>query len=114
MTISALAMAAMTLGITALGVGMGAAYPKFDYESVAEVAVTTGAIAYMLVSVAFIGIMVIFVAGPVYAHLMEVFFRKSVGGANVWLSYAGAVVLTCAALYLPMRKGIESLKRMEV
>lgn len=114
MAISAGAMAAMTLGITALGVGMGAAYPKFDYESVAEVSVTTGAIAYMLVSVAFIGIMVIFVAGPVYAHLMEVFFRRSAGGANLWLSYAGAVTLTGAALYLPMRKGIESLKRMEV
>ncbi|MBF0633865.1 MAG: hypothetical protein HQK85_04330, partial [Nitrospinae bacterium] len=108
MTISAVAMACMTLGITALGVGMGAAYPKFDYENVAEVAVTTGAIAYMLVSVAFIGIMVIFVSGPVYAHLMEVFFRRNVGGLNVWLSYAGAVVLTGAALYIPMRKGIQS------
>ena len=114
MTISAVAMAGMTLGITALGVGMGAAYPKFDYENVAEVAVTTGAIAYMLVSVAFIGIMVIFVSGPVYAHLMEVFFRRSVGGLNVWLSYAGAVVLTGAALYIPMRKGIQSLEKMEV
>lgn len=113
MTISAVAMAGMTLGITGLGVGMGAAYPKFDYENVAEVAVTTGAIAYMLCSVAFIGVMVIFVSGPVYAHLMGVFFRRSVGGASVWLSYGGAVTLTFAALYIPMRKGIKSLEMME-
>jgi ABC-2 type transport system permease protein len=113
MTVSAVAMAAMTLGITGLGVGMGAAYPTFDYENVAEVAVTTGAIAYMLVSVAFIGLMVIFVSGPVYEHLMSVFFRKSAGGAHVWLSYAGAASLTGAALYIPMRKGIQSLERME-
>jgi uncharacterized membrane protein YdjX (TVP38/TMEM64 family) len=92
---------------------MGAAYPKFDYENVAEVAVTTGAIAYMLLSVAFIGVMVIFVSGPVYAHLMAVFFKKSVGGVSVWLSYAGAATLTCAALYIPMRKGVQSLERME-
>jgi ABC-2 type transport system permease protein len=113
MLVSAGAMAAMTLGITSLGVGMGAAYPKFDYENVAEVAVTTGAIAYMLVSLAFIGLMVVFVSGPVYVHLMTVFFRKSAGGVNVWLSYGGAALITAASLYFPMRKGIKSLETME-
>ena len=46
----------MTFGITALGVGLGAVFPRFKHENVAQIPTGFGGIVYMLVTMLFIGI----------------------------------------------------------
>ncbi|MBI5814429.1 MAG: hypothetical protein HZB29_02330 [Nitrospinae bacterium] len=113
MAVSSAAIAMVAFGLTGLGVGMGALYPKFDYENIAEVGVTSGAIIYMVLSMAYIGAVVMLAAGPVYEHLMKMFYLNRTAGLNVWLSYPALVLLCAACVYLPMRMGVSALKKME-
>ena len=56
----------MTFGITAIGVGIGAMHPKFDYEHAAQIPTSYGGVLCMILSVAFIGLCVMIEAWPVY------------------------------------------------
>ena len=56
----------MTFGITALGVGLGAVFPRFKHENVAQIPTGFGGIVYMLVTMLFIGSVILLEAWPVY------------------------------------------------
>ena len=114
MAISAGTIALLTIGLTGLGVGMGAIYPKFDYENVAEIAASTGAIIYMIIALAYSGVAVMLCARPVYTHLYTVFTGRQVGGVDVWLSYIGMFLITAVIVYYPMKKGAHSLETLEL
>jgi len=119
MTVSAGAVFLLTLGLTGLGVGMGAMYPKFDYENIAEVGVTTGAILYMMASMAYAGVTVMLLAHPVRMHLLGRFYHKKgfweqFGGVDIWFSYLLLVAITAALIIIPMAKGKRSLEQMEI
>ncbi|VAX25449.1 hypothetical protein MNBD_NITROSPINAE04-2325 [hydrothermal vent metagenome] len=114
MAISAGSIALLTIGLTGLGVGMGAIYPKFDYESVAEIGVTSGAILYMIISLGYAGLTVMLCARPVYTHLYSLFTGRNIAGIDTWLSYVAMLVITAVIVYAPMRKGIESLEKIEI
>ncbi|MGK7344830.1 MAG: putative ABC transporter permease subunit [Candidatus Nitrospinota bacterium M3_3B_026] len=113
MAASAAAIAALTAGLSGLGTGMGAMYPKFDFENVAEVGTTTGAIMYMIISLAYVGASVSLVAGPVRAHLLHVFLGAPVSQADIWGPFAALLILTAVFVYAPMRMGADALARME-
>ena len=56
----------MTFGITALGVGLGAVFPRFKVENAAQIPTGFGGIVYMLLTMIFIGVVVTLEAWPVY------------------------------------------------
>ncbi|MBC8284567.1 MAG: hypothetical protein H8E32_12195, partial [Nitrospinae bacterium] len=47
MSVSVVGVFLLTLGLTALGLGLGSIYPKFDYENISEISSNTGGIVYM-------------------------------------------------------------------
>ncbi len=49
----------MTFGITSLGVGLSAVFPRFKHENVAQIPTGFGGIVYMLVTMLFIGAVII-------------------------------------------------------
>lgn len=114
MAVSAGAVGLLTIGLTGLGVGMGAMYPKFDYENIAEVGVTTGAVIYMIIALAYAGVTVMLCARPVYVHLYFSFTGVDIGGPEVYASYAGIVVITLLFIFIPLRKGAQALERIEI
>ncbi len=65
----------MTFGITSLGVGLGAAFPKFKHENVAQIPTGFGGIVYMLVTMLFIGMVISLEAWPVY----KIFTAQTIG-----------------------------------
>jgi ABC-2 type transport system permease protein len=113
MTVSALTVGAVTVGLTAMGVGMGALFPKFDYENVAQIGVTSGAILYMIGALVYTGLSVALIARPVHAHLLLLFRGIDQTGSWEWIHYGGVAALTAVATFAPMRLGTAALRRME-
>jgi ABC-2 type transport system permease protein len=116
MTISLVTMFFMTLGISAIGVGVGALYPRFNFDSAAEIPTSFGGAICMIFSAAFIGIAVMIEAWPIYLLAMEALSpgRLRVPPMSVIApSLAGVAALTFAAVVLPLRLGLKRLEKLK-
>jgi ABC-2 type transport system permease protein len=105
-----------TFGITSLGVNLGAAYPKFNYDHVARISSSFGGILYMMICLAFVGALVLVEARPVYVVLvrsaqglpLDLFDRITLIG-----SFSFVILLAIVAFLLPMRYGVRALEALE-
>jgi ABC-2 type transport system permease protein len=107
----------MTFGITSLGVGLGAVFPRFKHENVAQIPTGFGGIVYMLMAMLFIGVVIVLEAWPVYRIFTVQTFggRISLSGwAGIATSFIMVVVVNILALFFPMTIGIKRLKQGEV
>jgi len=106
----------MVFGITALGIGMGAAFPNFRSENLAQVATGFGGLLYMILAMGFIALIVVLEAGPVYTLFMSQIRHQSLDHSQ-WLYIGGSILLiglaNIAAVWLPMRYGIQKLSTYE-
>jgi len=114
MVLSVTSIFFITLGITGLGVGMGAIYRRFNYENVAQIAAGAGGIIYMILCLGYIGAVIILEARPVYSHFRRQLFLGDYSLAGIYLSMTAVVMMTAAAVIIPMRKGITALEEMDV
>jgi len=108
MVLSTVTLLFMTPGIIALGVGLGAAYPDFASENPAQAVTSFGGMLFMILSAALIGGVIMLQAGPVYRIFMAGLRDQPLTtGLLVWtgVSFAIALALCVAALFLPMRFG---------
>ncbi len=115
MVLSTVTIAFITMGITGLGVGIGAVYPKFEFENVAKISSGYGGIIFMIFAMAFIGAVVMLEALPVYMIFMSRLKLRplNIGQIVTIVSSFGFVVfLLCFAVYLPMRRGLKNLLDM--
>lgn len=103
----------MTCALTGLGVGLGALYPRFEYDNIAQTAASPGGILYMVLSLGFIGVILMLAARPLYVHLYRKFLFQPVGGAEVYLCYGAIVGLCLLTTLLPLRLGCRALERLE-
>jgi ABC-2 type transport system permease protein len=104
----------MVPGIVSMGIGLGAAFPNFSSENPAQSVTSFGGLLYMILSLVFIGLVVILEAGPVYAVFMAG-AQGRVAGSLAWTWLGGTLALVAAlcaaAVFLPMRAGIARLSR---
>jgi ABC-2 type transport system permease protein len=107
----------MTFGITSLGVGLGAVFPKFKHENVAQIPTGFGGIVYMLMTMLFIGVVIVLEAWPVY----RIFTAQTFGGhislpgwAIIATSFIMVVAVNILALFLPMKIGLNRLNQREI
>jgi ABC-2 type transport system permease protein len=116
MWLSAITIFFLVFGITAMGVGLGAAYPNFHLENIARVATGFGGMLFMFLCVGFIGSVIVLEAGPVYTIFMARLRGEAIPLAHwVWISvsFALAGAINVLAVFWPMRVGAESLSRLE-
>lgn len=107
----------MTFGIVALGVGLGAIYPRFKVENAAQVVSGFGGVIYMILSMVFVGAVVILEAWPVYTIFMAELNNRALSlfeWAGVFFSFSGVAVLNGAAVIIPMRLGLKKIMEMDL
>jgi ABC-2 type transport system permease protein len=117
MVLSAVTMFFMTLGIVSLGIGVGAVYPRFRVENAAQIASGFGGFFYMILSLIFIGGVVVLEAWPVYTLFMAGFQHRALASwqwTGIVLSFAGVAVLMGAAVILPMRIGLKKIAARDI
>jgi ABC-2 type transport system permease protein len=109
-------VSSMVFGITALGIGMGAAFPNFKAENMAQVATGFGGLLYMILAMSFIAVVIVLEAGPVYTLFMA-HVRRHPLGISQWFYIGGSLALVAllniAGVWLPMRYGIRRLAQYE-
>ena len=116
MTLSLVTMFLMTFGIAAVGVGLGALYPNFNYENAAEIPTSFGGAVCMIFSMGFIGLAVMIVAWPIYTLSMRDFLR---GGfyipeySVIAPSLLIVLALTTVTVVVPLRLGIRHLETLK-
>ncbi|MEK6563358.1 MAG: hypothetical protein AABZ59_09275 [Candidatus Binatota bacterium] len=115
MALSLITIFLMTFGITAIGVGVGALYPRFNHGNVAEIPTSFGGVICMIFSIAFIGATVMIEAWPVYLLVMEGLNpgTAKIGGWVIVPSLAVVLALTTAAVIVPIKLGLNSLEGLK-
>ncbi len=116
MMLSTVTIVLMTIGLTGLGVGMGAIFPRFINENPAQIAMSIGGILYMIISLLYVGLIIVLEAWPVYIYFSQQLFRRSSGGGEVglYLSYSFVLLVSFGVAVLPIYWGVKRLKSFEI
>jgi len=116
MFLSSISMFFMVFGIVALGIGLGALYPNFRHQNIAQVSTGFGGVMYMIISSLFIGIVILLEAGPVYIIFMSELQGNAISTIQ-WLfitvCFLLAAALNLVALFKPMKMGLKALEAYE-
>jgi ABC-2 type transport system permease protein len=116
MVLSSATIFLLVFGIVGLGVGLGAVYPNFRHENIAQVATSFGGLIYMISSSVFIALVIVLEAGPVYAILSAHFRGEALTHLQwVWItgSFIMVIFVQIVAVKKPMAAGLKSLSRYE-
>jgi ABC-2 type transport system permease protein len=114
--ISSVTILFLTCGIVGLGVGVGALYPQFRLENTARMAWGLGGAVYMIVSMVFIGSVVMLEAWPVYTLFMAKVHHRDITylqWAGILTSFVGVALLIAIATVGPIKLGLKKLEEMD-
>jgi len=114
MKISIIGVMLITTGLVGMGVGMGAMYPRFDYENISEISTGTGGILFMISSLMYVMLVLVLGAWPMHVHFKEKFLFQFIGGVEVPVFYGLIVLLTMAVTLLPLNRGVRALRQMDL
>ena len=116
MVLSSITMFFAVFALVSLGIGMGAMYPKFKFENIAQVATGFGGLVYMIISALYMAVIIIIESGPVYIVFMADLRRRPITFEQ-WLMITGAFILVIAitafTIYKPMKMGMDALSKYE-
>jgi len=66
--LSAVMVMVMAATLTALGILLGALFPRFHYNHVSDIATSAGGMIYMMLALFYVGVTVSMLTVPVYAY----------------------------------------------
>ncbi|OGS20649.1 MAG: hypothetical protein A3J83_08215 [Elusimicrobia bacterium RIFOXYA2_FULL_40_6] len=103
----------LSIGLLCMSLGLGAIYPKFDSDNIAEIEASYGGIFYMVCSLVYIGLTLGIEAIP-----MQLFIKHQLGAQLYWsdLIWHGVdlFILNAIVIGIPVWRGIKSLKNYEL
>jgi ABC-2 type transport system permease protein len=104
----------LTFAISALALGFGALYPRFETENAAQIPTSFGGLVYMMSAIILLGVVITLEAVPVLGYLRSQFWRAGAPplGATIW-SLSLVVLLCVAATVIPVRLGLKRMEEME-
>lgn len=116
MWLSAGTLFLMIFTVVALGLAVGAAYPRFDADNAAQVAAGMGGLIYMVLCMSFIGAVVVLEAWPVYVVFMHRFRGTPIPLSAVTGmvgAFATVLALNACVLVASVRRGLRRLETLE-
>ncbi len=112
MWLSVITIFCVTPGVTALGIGLGAAYPDFKAENPVQTVTGYGGFLFMLVSGIYIAVVILLEAGPVYRIFMAGIAGRTLTSLDwIWggISFGAAAAVSIVMVLVPMRYGVKQL-----
>ncbi|HXI22013.1 MAG TPA: hypothetical protein VNH46_13045, partial [Gemmatimonadales bacterium] len=114
MAISLGTIVLLTFAISAMALGFGALYPRFDTENAAQIPTSFGGLVFMMSAILLLGLVMVIEARPVLSYLSaQVRGRDPVIDAWMVGSLALVVVICFAATMIPIRLGLRRMEEME-
>ena len=117
MVLSILSLGCLTVGVVALGLAVGIAYPNFTAEHHAKIAAGFGGVLYMVLSILLIGIVVVLEAWPTYILLLSDIQRTSIsvmGWSGILSAFTLALILVGGVAWFSARWSMARLESMEI
>jgi len=114
--LAAAAVFCMAFALVGLAAGLGAIYPRFNAENTAQVAGSYGGVAFMILAVLFILAEIVLLGWASSTYLWYRIHGASLPPARtlgVGLIFGLAFLLCVAVCWLPMRRGIRALERLQ-
>jgi ABC-2 type transport system permease protein len=115
LVLTTVTMVAVTFALTAMALGIGALFPNYDTENVAEIPTSFGGLLFMMAAVLYLGGVVVLEGWPVYAYLAG---GGQSGGSDALaflaLGLLGATLLTAGAIGVPLRLGIRRVEAGDI
>ena len=113
--ITTVSMIGVTFAMTALALGLGAIYPNFETDNMAEIPTSFGGLVFMMTAVSYLAVVVILLAWPVNG-LLQARLAGQTGGADVTplvLGAGGALLITLACVVIPLKAGIRRVRSLQ-
>jgi ABC-2 type transport system permease protein len=116
MVVHGVVVAVLAVGSSGLSVGLGAWMPNFRESDPSKIAVGFGGTLNLIASLLFLVVVVGVMAGPY--HVQSIAAKSDTGGfedLNSWVPVGmfWGVVAGAVAVWLPMRVGSRTLRKME-
>jgi ABC-2 type transport system permease protein len=102
-------MIGMTFALTALALGLGALFPNYETENVAEIPTSFGGLLFMMAAVLYLGVVVLLEAWPVWLLLRGGMRGDEAPWPALVAGLGAAAMLTALSVWLPLRAGIARL-----
>lgn len=105
----------LSVSVCGLAAGLGASFPKFEYENISSVALGLGAMTFMLIA---FGLVTVTLSAGAWGYYPYAANMKTGGsdmseGIRIALCLFVVFTVNAAAFYLPMRAGIRKLRTMQ-
>ncbi len=104
----------MSISLTSLAVGMGAIFPRFDERNPGKIASSMGGMVATIIGLIYVGMMVIIAALP--AHKYSVYkMDPTLPFPTYEVSLAAGLmfVLNLTAVFIPLKLGLQSMKKRD-
>jgi ABC-2 type transport system permease protein len=115
MVLSIATILIVTVATASLALGFGAAFPQFDTENPAEIPTSFGGLLFMMSATAYLAVMIMLQAWPVYAILRARQEGHVSPGLYTAFAVAGAIALLISALVivLPLRIAVQRIESLD-
>lgn len=114
MWVSIATVSGYTLAVSGLALGIGTLYPQYGSENAAQIPTSFGGLVFMLLSVALLGAVIVLEAMPLVEYLRTVRAEGTgrIGPSGI-LAFTAAAVVAIVMGWIPMRRAVQELERLE-
>jgi ABC-2 type transport system permease protein len=117
MVISTVTIFLITIAIVSMGIGIGAVFPRFRVEDVAQIHSGFGGLIYMIICLTFISVVILLEAWPTYVIFMARTGHRSLSlfqWIEVVFCFCLTIFIILTAIFLPIKIGLKRLSRIEM
>ena len=112
-TLTVVGILLMSVSLSSIAVGFGAAFPDFGERNPSRIASSSGGVLTIVTTLAYISVMIVLVGFPAYHYTEYLVIGGPFPYATIRICAVIAVVVNAVAIVAPLRFGARSLERRE-